>query len=357
MKILLFGEYSGLFNNLKDGLVTLGHNVFLASNGDGYRNYPSDYRYDMHIKGKLGNAVGIFNVFTNLKMFSGYDIVFVVAPNPLFKISISNELFNYLVKNNEKVFICGAGLYTNSFNFWYNNINSKYYEYTHADYNGAPNKYAFPFYVTPKRLKLELNILNKLNGLIPIMYEYSEPFRDFPKLLKTVPIPINLSKFEYKPNIVKGKIVFFHGLTRPCKGGEYILKAFDFLSKKYSNHAEFIAKGGLPFKDYMELIDRTNVVLDDTNAYSLGMNALFSMAKGKIVMGGAEDVANKELGYEHCPAINLTKDVNQIILAIDNIIENKNYIEQIGFESRKLVEEYHNYIKVAEEYTKLFEKF
>ena len=35
MKILLLGEYSGLHLNLRDGLRELGHDVVLASAGDG----------------------------------------------------------------------------------------------------------------------------------------------------------------------------------------------------------------------------------------------------------------------------------------------------------------------------------
>ena len=357
MKILLFGEYSGLFNSLKDGLINLGHDVFLVSNGDYHKNYPSDYRYDMYFKGKIGNAVSLINVFTHLKLFSGFDVVLIISVNPLFKQSISKVFIEYLIHNNKKVFISGAGLNTYSFNFWSNSFNSKYNEYTKLDYEGAPHKYAFPFKVNKSRLGIEKKIFDNINGYIPIMYEYSEPYRDYNNLIKTIPIPINLSKFEYKPNFVNKKIVFFHGITRACKGGKYILEAFDLLSKKYSKEAEFIAKGGLPFNEYMELIERTNVILDDANAYSLGMNGLFSMAKGKIVMGGAEPVANAELGYEYCPAINLTSNVKSIINSVENIIERKMELEQIGYLSRRFVEEYHDYNKVAQEYVNVFETY
>ena len=35
MKVLLLGEYSGLHNTLKTGLVALGHQVTLVGDGDG----------------------------------------------------------------------------------------------------------------------------------------------------------------------------------------------------------------------------------------------------------------------------------------------------------------------------------
>lgn len=37
MRILLLGDYSGFFVNLKDGLVELGHDVSLATAGDGFK--------------------------------------------------------------------------------------------------------------------------------------------------------------------------------------------------------------------------------------------------------------------------------------------------------------------------------
>jgi hypothetical protein len=354
MRILLFGEYSGLFNSLKDGLKELGHEVFLASNGDMYRDFPSDYRWDKHIPGKLGRGVGIFNVFTHLNKFSGFDVVLVISTFPLFMRYFNDKIFDFLVKNNSRVYISGSGLHPYSFEYWNTNKETKYYNYTQASVEWARQNNT-KWMVDNAELKVsELRIMNIITGYIPIMYEYSKPYENFKNILKTIPIPINISKFKYEENKVKEKIVFFHGITRASKGGEFIIKAFDKLSKKYPNDAEFICKGGLPFDEYMALLRRTNVVLDDVNAYSLGMNGLFSMAQGKIVMGGAEEVASKELNYEFCPAINLIRSVDQIVDSIENVIENKHKIEEMGFQSRLFVETYHDHVKVAQSYLDLW---
>ena len=44
MKVLLIGEYSNLHNNLKKGLIDLGHEVTLVSFGDGFKDFSSDIR-------------------------------------------------------------------------------------------------------------------------------------------------------------------------------------------------------------------------------------------------------------------------------------------------------------------------
>ena len=56
MRILLVGEFSRLHNSLKEGLVALGHEVVLINNGDGFKNFPSDYsNRAFWCESKIGN--------------------------------------------------------------------------------------------------------------------------------------------------------------------------------------------------------------------------------------------------------------------------------------------------------------
>ena len=59
---------------------------------------------------------------------------------------------------------------------------------------------------------------------------------------------------------------------------------------------------------------------------------------------------NKELGYEECPVINLTKDVDKICSSIEYVIANREKIEEWGYKSRKFVEKYHSYKDIAQQY-------
>lgn len=357
MKVLLVGEYSGLFNCLKEGLVELGHEVYLASGGDGYRDYPSDYRYDYHLSGLLRHFNGpltALDVNFHSRLFKGYDVVHVVGSHPLGNMRRVNvEFFKLLKKNNGKVFLSGAGLEYKGMRYWYNLKDSKYYNYVNALLEEKQQQgKQFVFLTRDDLLKEEEEIHSIIDGYIPIMYEYVPYMKESEKLKPTIPIPINLNKFTYHRNVLNedGKLVFFHGISRPCKGGKYIIGAFDKLREPFKNEAVFMARGGVPFEEYVQILRNSNVVLDDANAYSLGMNSLFSMAQGRIVMGGAEEVANKELNYSFCPAFNLKADTEYIAEQIVGIIKNKEKIEELGFKSRKLVEDYHNYIRVAETY-------
>lgn len=357
MKILLFGEFSGLFNCLRDGLVENGHEVTMVSNGDGERGYSTDFNWYVSRK-KAGRLAPIFEmakVWNHREWIRGYDVVLLIHPHVFSNvIPLVKPIYNYLLENNEKVFLSGAGLTQISRRYWYQS-NEKYHNYVEGVFKDLPR--FKKLYNSKSLLEWEDYLMNRINGYIPIWYEYAQPFRQYKTCLKTVRIPINVRKYEYTPNIVRDKIVFLASISprSTSKGFQYIKSAMERMGKKYGDVAEFITAGGLPFKDYMEIVAKTNVIMDDANSYSIAMNGLFSLAQGKIVMGGAEPIANKELGLEWNPVINLCPDVDQICSCVEDIINKKDQIEQIGRKGRLFVEKYHDYREIAKEYVELFE--
>lgn len=360
MKILLFGEFSGLFNSIRDGLVALGHEVIMASDGNAFKNYPRDLDWYVNPKlGRLRHIIELKKVYDFKDKLKGYDVVYIIHPQLFSRyVWAIRPIYEYLIKNNGKVFLCGAGSTAVMANYWLKS-GEKYQRYIEGNLEDSPTlKKA---YSQQSLIDWEYELLDKINGFIPIWYEYAQPFRNHPKLIPTTRIPININQFEYHSNIVKGKVVFFHGIpTRwHAKGTVYIKEAFRIMEKKYGDVAEFFCAGGLPFNEYMQLINRTNVILDDANSYSIAMNGLFSLAKGKIVMGGAEPIANKELGFEEGenPVFNLCPDVEQICSQIEHVIEHKNEIEDMGLRGRKFVEKYHDYKDIAKQYIEIFEKY
>ena len=357
MKILLFGEYSGLANCLKDGFVALGHEVFLASDGNRYRDYPSDFRWDAHTNGKLGKLHAPFcatNIWLHKNLLKGYDVVYLMAPNYISTHEWLNKpIYNFLLNNNNKVYLSGAGLMGILFDYWYES-NTKYHYYMEGYFVDTPRPV---FYHNDKLKAWENYLLQNVDGYIPIWYEYAEPFRQYNCCRQTIRIPINPYKFEYKPNNIKdGKVVFYHGVTRPCKGTRFIRPAFEKMQQKYKGKAEFICAEKLPFNEYMEVVEKTNVIVDDANSYSIAMNGLFSLLKGKIIMGGAEPLGNKELDIEGVnPVFNINPNVDQICSVIEDIMSRKDEIEELGLKGRKFVEKYHNYIDICKQYIELFE--
>lgn len=354
MRILLFGEFSGFFNCLKDGLIALGHEVFLASNGDGKKDYPSDFRWDSHRSGKWGKIAPFYNtanIMLHKDLFSGYDAVLLICPNIISRYTWLNRIpYDYLRKHNKKVYLSGAGECAHIFDYWYNS-DSKYHSYMEGHL--VENK-KYKFHNKPRLLAWEDELMDMIDGYIPIWYEYYMPYKEHVKCHNVVRIPINPGRFEYKPNVVKDKVVFYHGSRSECKGTRFIKAAFERMQKDYGDKGEFVCAGMLPFDEYMKLVERTNVIVDDANSYSVAMNGFFSMLKGKLVMGGAEPVANEMYGYENNPIFNICPDVDQICETMIEIINRKDEMEAIGKQGREFVERYHNYKEIAQQYVDIF---
>lgn len=356
MKILLFGEYSGFFNCLKSGFQQLGHDVFLISDGNGYKDFPSDFRWDANTKTKLGKFKPLFgaaNVWLHKDLLRGYDIVLLVAPTNFSAnhIWLNKPIYEYILNNNKKVFLSGSGISAMLFDYWYDS-NEKYHYYMEGYFEETKH----PVYYHNEKLRAwEDYLMNRITGYIPIWYEYAEPFRHYKSFTKTIRIPINIGQLQYKPNTLhNGKVVFYHGVNRMCKGTRFIKPAFEKMQQKYGNLAEFICAERLPFNEYMNVVERTNVIVDDANSYSIAMNGLFSLLKGKIIMGGAEPVADAEYGYDYNPVFNICPDVDQICSVIDEIMARKDEIEQMGLKGRKFVEQYHDYKEIAQQYIEIF---
>ena len=345
-KILLLGEYSGLHKNLKEGLVELGHEVLVVSNGDGNKKIDSDIEIEWKSRNKISRFLQLDHILKSLK---GYDIVQFINPYITHRLGVL--LYDSIYKNNNKIFCLAAGDDVELLKFV---LSGKMEKYTPFD-EYLSDKQKIP-YTTKLDYILHNKFMKKQDGVIPIMWEYAESYRHsqyYNKMKKTIPLPINTDKIQYVGNKADNKIVFYHASNRPkFKGSNAIIKAMEIFQNKYPNDVEMICADFLPLNEYLDVISKANVVIDQCRSYSYGMNAVYSMAQGKIVMSGAEPEALKELNVKQSPVINITPDVNQIISQFEYILENKQNIARMGQSSRKYVEEVHGYKKIAEEYIK-----
>jgi len=194
-------------------------------------------------------------------------------------------------------------------------------------------------------------LVDKSHGVIPIAYEYEKSYEGCGNLLCTIPIPINVEKIQYRENKLRDKIVVFHGLNRyGFKGTRHVEKAFRILNERYPNDLSLNIEGKLPLDKYLELMAKTNVVVDQTNSYSVGLNGLYAMAMGKVVLGGAEVESLRALKIDRTPVINVLPSARNIVERIEWLLDHRAMIPEVGYESRAFVDKHHNYVAVADRY-------
>ena len=351
MKILLLGEFSALHKNLKEGLISLGHEVDIASSGDGWKNISRDI--DLSVKGNYitQKIKHVINLFKLTQLVKNYDVVQLMNPFIFYNKLIPNTFFyKKLIQNSKKFYLLGAG---DDAYFWANGRKKLKYgpfdDFLKYDMNNANG-----FFMENQRaFQVNKFIADNCDGIIPIMFEYETSYDKHPNLKKTIPIPINIEKIEYKENKIIGKIVVFHGLNRyGFKGTRHVEEAFKILEKKYPNDLELIIDGNMPLEKYLEVMRKTNIVIDQTNSYSLGVNGIYALSMGKVVLGGVEPESLKSLEVENSPAINIKPNAQSIVEEIEKLLEKKEQLRDIGLQSRKFAKETHSHIKIAKKYLK-----
>ncbi|WP_391120062.1 hypothetical protein [Psychrobacillus sp. L3] len=348
-RILLVGEFSGLHKNLKEALIKMGHEVYIVSAGDGVKGIARDI--DISVTGqtileKVKSIRENKRVISELKSF---DVVQFI--NPYIKPKTTLLSYNKLLKNNGKKFLLAAGDDVVFSEFIRNGGMEKYSPFDEE----LANHLKLPYENIMHR-KVQNKIISKMDKIIPNAFEYAEAYRKSKykhKVAPTIPFPMNVDKIKFVEMEFSGKIVIYHASNRPLfKGSKYITEALKIIGEKYPDEVEIINAEFLPLDEYLNVINRTHIVIDQCKSYSYAMNALYSLAKGKIVMSGSEEECIKELKLTSSPVINIIPNTLQIVEQIENLIKNRHYLAELSQSSRKFVEDHHHYMKVAELYLK-----
>lgn len=353
MKILLLGEFSALHKNLKEGLIELGHEVTIASSGDGWKKISNDIDFGSNKTGFMGKLHKAFKLLKTIPKFKNYDVVQFVSP-VIFprRFGINRLIVKYIFRKNKKIFLVGAG--ATSENSAIADFFEKEFKYPDL-YKVIKNKEVELWSQTSEGRSYNKWFLEKINGYIPIMYEYAQPYRNigYEKLCETIPIPMNVDKVSYIENNPESKIVFFHGINREDeKGTPLIREAMSKLQKNYPNDVVCKLEGQLPLDEYLELLKTTNVVIDQVYSASVGVNGIYNLALGKIVVGGGDEENLKEFNIAHSPLIPIKASVDDIYSKLEKIAINRESIKKLSLESRRFAEMVHDYKKIAALYIK-----
>lgn len=348
MKVLLVGEMSGLHSYLRDGLNALGHAATVMARADGFKKFKADIPLDGGLGGVWGGVAARLLQPLHLARSRGYDVTQLINA---FSLSGRGMAQEFSLRQMEKVapsfFLLAAGSDAMFWRYGREKLKKGLFD-DHLEYD---LKAKIEPLETAAAHQWNLKVAGASAGVIPIMYEYEVSYEHHPKRLKTIPLPVNLEKIPYRDNRVGKKLVVFHGLNRyGFKGTRLVEEAFSELGRRYPNDLELVIDGRMPHEKYLDLMARTNVVIDQIYSHSLGVNGIQALAMGKVVLGGVEPESLQSLGLDSSPAIGLQPSVRSIIENVENLLARRDEVASIGYESRKFVEKVHDCVKVAQRY-------
>lgn len=367
MKILIVGEFSGFAKNLSVGFEKLGHEAVIVGYGDGWKKidvgkngYLLDYRRNYRV-GKISikrswmvRSLIHFHRIVELKeKYKGYFDRILIINYEFLRLKhekwypyFSNEDLKQMLESKGKIFLsaCGSDYVTCSY-------------FSKLRYTFFPDFKKNRFF-QKRYLKIFRLICRNVNGVIPVMYEYAAAYREVAqryglKIYDTIPLAMDIANIAVN-NVLNDRIVIFHGINRPCKGTAIIEKALDQLKAKYPDRVEVVVKGGMPLEQYLHLMQKTNIIIDQCWSYSYGMNAIYGMAMGKVVLSGNEPECGEEFKQEDVPVVNILPEVKDIVAKLEFLVTHPDEIVKIGERSRRFVENFHKTEVVAKRYINLF---
>ena len=373
MKILLLGEYSRLHNSLKEGLVSLGHEVTIVASGDDFKKYDTDYTIDsgflprfwfiLKVKNlvykitsidleKIERAVRFYFLLPKLKGFHHVQLINsdAIETYPF----LARFLYKKTFKNIESrsLLVCGDETpvidYLLKKELKYSVLTPYFEDAT------LRKQFEFPLKYRTKRYRKTFDWLHKnCNALIASDLDYKIPLEAMEYKTHFIPNPINTDTIEFKKLEINTKVVLFLGINRGSsikKGISFFEKALTLIKEKYNDKVEIIITENVPYRQYISLYNKAHILLDQVYAYDQGYNALEAMAKGKVVFTGAENEFTKQYNLTERVAVNALPDVDSLVNELSFLIENPEEIIAIGKRARTFIEKEHHYIQIAEKY-------
>lgn len=357
MKILLLGEFSNVHWSLAEGLRVLGHDVTVASNGDFWKNYPRDIDLQRKMSRK-GTLSFLFRLLKALPKMKGYDVVQLI--NPIFvELTPKNiyPIYKYLRKHNKKVFLSACGMDY----YWVKTGMEKVFRYGDFNLGNEIRKtsYAERFindWINGPKGELNRYIAKDCDGIISGLYEYDVCYqRAFPEKTQFIPFPINMNEITArKPHPETSKIRFFIGVQKEreeYKGTDVMYPCLLRLKEKYPDKMDIVRVENVPYNQYQELMNGSDVLLDQLYSYTPSMNSLLAMAKGLVLVGGGEEENYEILGEKDIrPIVNVLPDESDIYSKLEALVLNPEDVEKRQKDSVTYIERYHDHIKVASKY-------
>ena len=374
MRILLVGEYSNVHWTLAEGLRALGHEVTVVSDGDHWKGYRRDIDLRRRSLGKWDTLRYVLQAKCLWPRLKGYDVVQLI--NPVFLDLRAERILPYykrLRKQNGRLFLGSfgidkpwveEGLKPDTFRY------SDFYLFGQRRDNVDTRQMEADWLLGPKGVLFDY-VANDCDGIIASLYEnYRCCQPRYQGKLHFIPFPINrnsqddpnnqgyqkkISPYERESERV---LHFFIGLQRTrsaYKGTDIMLRALERLKEKYPDRMEIVIAENVPFEQYCEMMNHSDVLLDQLYSYTPAMNALQAMSQGLVVVSGGEPEHYALLGEtELHPIINVQPTYKSVYHELEQFILHPERIPVLREQSIAYIRRHHDHIKVARAYESIY---
>jgi glycosyltransferase involved in cell wall biosynthesis len=363
MRILYFGEYSGLHTLLARGMKELGHTVTTVGNGNMFHDFPRDIDIQRG-NGRLSGVKHYLRLSSLLPKFRNYDIVQLINPE-CFGLKAEREytFYRFLRRHNRRIITGAFGC------DWYwvdDGLNHKTFRY--GDFyigdkmrtDAAAQEFMDDYYDTPKG-EYTRYVMEDADWIPTCVYEYQACYsRYFPDKTQFIPLPIETNHDTPVHEFDGRRVRFFIGIDKKrsqYKGTDIMLSALEEVVTRNADLCEMVKVESLPYAEYEKSMNSCDVMLDQLYSYTPSMNSLLAMSKGIVVVGGGEPESYELLQEDKLrPIINVVPTRESVIQQLEWIIRHPDLLNQLKADSITYVKKHHDYRKVAQAYEAMYER-
>ena len=369
----MIGEYSNVHWTLAEGLRALGHEVVVASGGDSWKNYPRDIDL-YHILNVKGHMSFAWRLLKALPMMRGYDIVQLI--NPVFfemRAEPHIMLFDYLKRNNKRIVLGAFGM-----DHYWAKVNRDVRPMRYSDFNigDKPRTDVIAttdadIWIGTKAEQLCRHVARNADAIVAGLYEYWITYQlaengTLKNKTRYISYPVVMPGHDgdegesiiEKERDAAAPIKIFVGISKgrsQYKGTDIMLHAAERVKERYPDRVELCVAEGVPFALYEQMMNESDLILDQLYSYTPAMNALLAMSKGIVCVGGGEPEHYELLGEKELqPIINVEPNEESVYEALENLVLHPERLPILKAQSVEYVKRHHDPIAVAREYEKLY---
>ncbi|HEY0666711.1 MAG TPA: hypothetical protein VGD22_00960 [Sphingobacteriaceae bacterium] len=348
--ILIVGDFSSAGSFLTYGFEKRGIKVTHIAYQNGWRENPIQNNLTSNYKGIIGKIHNYIKPFT-LNHLKGHDAVIFLDYFPFPRTFGINSRFTKLIQE------------SNKFSYlWVMGCDSRMREWGKVKNFDLCNSCLIYdqkslVCICEKDRAAEETFLEGIDAIVPACFEYHEAHKGNPKTGNIIQLPVllPLSQPISDTSVKKDKINIFHGLNRyGFKGTHIVQRVFGDLNEEYSKRVNFLINGKLTFNNYNKLLDLQDIVVDQIFNQSMGINALLTLAKGKILVSGDPSPACGALNIPLPPMVTIEPSIKGLKRGIEYVIDNYDKLKVLKDEGREYVRKFHAPEVIAGKFIEVF---
>lgn len=368
MKVLLLGDASNYHHTLSVGLAARGHDVTVASDGSRWMNTGRDIDLTRR-PGKLGGALLWAKLNTLLTAdLRGYDVVQLVSPSFVqLRPQRLIKLFRRLKRNNGAVYLTALGTDSHlvrnllgpdpalAYSEWHDSCGPSAWSSTPAAERDQ--------WLAPELADYTDELYAGLDGAVTALYEYhriaAAETPGLPLAYGGIPVevpgaPLRERDFNWPLTVMLAA----HRGREAEKGADILAELFRQLDADLPGRLRLWTPENVPYSQFVGLLDRADIVVDQLYSYTPATTALLAMARGAVTVTGGEEDFYRFIGEDSLrPIINPDpRDIDATYNNIKSILTRPGALAQMGAQGPEFVRRHNSPEVVAERFEKFWQR-